>query len=63
MSGRHCYRENNYQYVTVAELIEKIMAEGLPTRLAWSEEEMNAIVARDMEWPTGVMPVIWDENG
>lgn len=58
-SGKHAYRKNNHEAVTVAGLLEKMRAEGSPIRLAWSEEEMNSRVPCDMrEWPTGVIPVV-----
>jgi hypothetical protein len=54
--SQHTYR-NDHRQVTVAELIARMTAEGLPVRLAWSEAEMNGQVPRDMgDWPTGVLP-------
>jgi hypothetical protein len=50
------YRKHPEQ-ITVAELVAKITAEGLPTRLAWPEKQINAQVPRDLdEWPTGIIP-------
>lgn len=57
------YRKRPEQ-ITVKQLIDRIAAEGLPTRLAWSEEQMNSQVPWDMEeWPTGIIPrVVVDEG-
>jgi hypothetical protein len=54
--NQHVYR-NRPEQITVAQLVAKIAAEGLPTRLAWPEKQMNTQVPWDIqEWPTGIIP-------
>jgi hypothetical protein len=54
--NQHMYGKRPEQ-ITVEQLVAKITAEGLPTRLAWPEKQMNTQVPRDtQEWPTGIIP-------
>jgi hypothetical protein len=55
--GQHLYRPGNQWGVTVAELIERVKAEGLPVRLAWRGGD--EVIADD--YPTGYLPVLRDE--
>jgi hypothetical protein len=52
----HLYQQRREQ-ITVKQLVARLSAEGRPTRLTWTEEQMNSQVPRELdEWPTGVIP-------
>lgn len=61
--NQHLYRKRPEQ-ITVKQLVDRATTEGRPTCLAWSEEQMNSQVPRDMDdWPTGIIPrVVVDEG-
>lgn len=44
--------------VTVAELVGRIEAEGLPVRLNWQEDEQARGRPNEEEWPTGVIRTV-----
>ena len=41
MAAQHAYRAGNQWGVTVPELIQRIAAEGLPTRLIWPVTDLD----------------------
>ena len=45
--------------VTVDELVARLEAEGLATRLRWDKECQRHRGPNDDEWPTAVMPNLW----
>ncbi|GDY29096.1 hypothetical protein [Gandjariella thermophila] len=62
MAAQHVYRPGNQWGVTVPALIERIAAEGLPTRLMWPVADPDAPFQR-VRWsigdcPTGYLPKI-----
>ena len=46
--------------VTVAELVARVEAEGLPVRLKWDEGDESRHGPDEDEWPTGILPRVDD---
>jgi hypothetical protein len=62
VAAQHAYRPGNQWGVTVPELIERIAAEGLPTRLMWPTTDPDAPY-QPVQWsvddaPTACLPRI-----
>ncbi|GDY32058.1 hypothetical protein [Gandjariella thermophila] len=62
MAAQHAYRPGNQWGVTVPELIERIAAEGFPTRLRWPDTD-TGLPYQLVRWsvddyPTGYLPKI-----
>ncbi|GDY33181.1 hypothetical protein [Gandjariella thermophila] len=55
--AQHAYQTGNEWGVTVPELIERIAAEGLPTRLMWPDPNARVEWSID-DSPTGYLPRI-----
>lgn len=58
--------ESARQVVTVAELVARMEAEGLPVRLKWEDAPGDSthgqLTADADEWPTGVLPRVEDNE-
>lgn len=47
------------QTATVAKPVERV-ADGTPARLTWPREDPDRQARCDEEWPTGILPRVWD---
>jgi hypothetical protein len=66
VAAQHAYRPGNQWGVTVPELIERIAAEGHPTRLMWPATDPDAPY-QPVQWsvddaPTAYLPGIPEEH-